>query len=306
MTTLAWKRMGFDALNVITVDTSKIDDNALRLLRYIDKTIRHFGGTPLYFDVPTHMKTRLGQVLRLVVGDLGLDDDDFVMTGDADYWPLMRSRLEILPDKDVLILNAYCCGQFRRKCFECMDGFLYREYSMANIGMRAKEWRTIMGRHLKAINQFPTNTNFSYADIEPMMERIKEFEGENYKYIFNVGHAKAGWSLDQQWVSVLLEKYFYNYGYARGQFEKKLPCNRMTTGGWMKQLESLLKGDITCLADAHIHKAEPYRPNTWRVLRPFARRFFDNQTMADLDAYQIAFQNAIEKKKYNDLPDFLK
>ena len=177
---------------------------------------------------------------------------------------------------------------------------------MLNIGMRAKEWRTIMGRHLKAINQFPINTNFTYADIEPMMDRIKEFEGENYKKLFNVWHGNAGWNLDQQWVSVLIEKYFYNYGYARGQFEANLPCHRMSTGTWPKQLEALLKGEITCLSDAHVHKAEPYKPNSWGTLRPFALRFFDNQTMADLDAYRIAFHNAIDFKKYNELPYFLK
>ena len=113
MTALAWKRMGFDTLAIITYDNSRIDDKARALWRYIDKALRHVGATPIYFDVPSLTQSRLGQVLRDAIGDiaetLGLNDNDFILTGDADYWPLMKSRYELQEDKDILITNAYCC-----------------------------------------------------------------------------------------------------------------------------------------------------------------------------------------------------
>ena len=301
LTTLAWKRMNFETLVLLTVNTKKIDNNARVLWKYIDQTLRHFGAIPIYFDVPSHMKARLGQVLRLVAGDLGLSDNDFVVTGDADYWPLMRTRLDIEEDKDVLLLNAFCCGKFKRSCSQCMPGYLYREYSMLNIGMRVKEWRAIMGEHLKVTSENHQDNNYTLADIAPMIRKIKDFEGDGYKYIFNVKHGNRGWSLDQQWASINIEKYFHIHGKVKGQFEAGIPkgCRRITTRGWKAATEK--EG---CMVDAHVYKSDVWRKNVWRLMKPFMEKLFDEKAMADIEKYREAFLSAMDKRKFDTKLEF--
>ena len=173
-------------------------------------------------------------------------------------------------------------------------------YSMCSIGMRAKQWRAIMGKHLNAMSGVHI-TNFTYKHIEPMMTRIKAFEGSNYKNLFNTKHGNAGWYLDQDWVSVHLEKYFYYFGKVRGQFESKLPCDRISTREWGKTMALYEKGDINCFADAHIFKAQPYAPHNWRKLKALAVKLFDNQTINDMARYSTVFHKALGFHVFREL-----
>jgi len=67
-------------------------------------------------------------------------DNLYVVTSDADLWPISSSAYDLLDGVDVLSLNAFCCGMFKHR-----DN-VYQMIPIANIGARAHTWRNITHR----------------------------------------------------------------------------------------------------------------------------------------------------------------
>jgi len=67
-------------------------------------------------------------------------DNLYVVTSDADLWPISSSAYDLADGVDVLSLNAFCCGMFKRR-----DN-VYQMIPIANIGARAHTWRNITHR----------------------------------------------------------------------------------------------------------------------------------------------------------------
>ena len=68
-------------------------------------------------------------------------DNIYLLTTDADVWPISRNIYDLPANVDVLSVNAFCCGMFkhRRKT--------YRMLPMSNIGARIGTWRDITYRY---------------------------------------------------------------------------------------------------------------------------------------------------------------
>jgi len=67
-------------------------------------------------------------------------DDVYLITSDADLWPISSSIYDLPAGVDVLALNAFCCGTFRHR------SETYRMMPMANIGARVATWRNLTVR----------------------------------------------------------------------------------------------------------------------------------------------------------------
>src|SRR5690606_30325264 len=66
------------------------------------------------------------------------DENSYVLIGDADLWPINTDIFHRDSQKQILVTNSGCCGQFSHKNKE------YNMYSMNHIGMSAKSWKEVM------------------------------------------------------------------------------------------------------------------------------------------------------------------
>jgi len=67
-------------------------------------------------------------------------DHLYLVTNDADLWPISSSAYDLPDGVDVLSLNSFCCGTFKHR------DQVYQMIPMANIGARASIWRTLTHR----------------------------------------------------------------------------------------------------------------------------------------------------------------
>ena len=67
-------------------------------------------------------------------------DNVYLVTSDADLWPISSSAYDLPDGVDVLSLNAFCCGTFKH------GTSMYQMVPMANIGARVATWRNLTHR----------------------------------------------------------------------------------------------------------------------------------------------------------------
>jgi len=70
----------------------------------------------------------------------GAMDNLYLVTSDADLWPISSSAYDLPDGVDVLSLNAFCCGSFKH------GNETYQMIPMANVGARAGTWRNLTSR----------------------------------------------------------------------------------------------------------------------------------------------------------------
>jgi len=69
-----------------------------------------------------------------------LIDNTYLLTSDADIWPIYADIYRLPAGRDVLSLNSECCGTFSHR------NVVYRMLPMANVGMRIATWRRLTRR----------------------------------------------------------------------------------------------------------------------------------------------------------------
>jgi len=218
-------------------------------------------------------------MLRLVAGQLHfVDDDDVVITGDADLWSLEFGRFDFPKDKNLYLYNALCCGTFQH------GNAVYRMYPLSNMAMTGKIWRSVFG---KLIIGLPKESIYHFENIQPLLCEMETFA--NDKDIFNVAHGGKGWQLDQHYASVRIENYLYNYGRINFTINSggRKDCKRLHL---MKDLD-LFK----CLGDAHMSRDFPWRGKTWKEIKKLTVRIFDESTLSLFENYRLKFENLVRK-----------
>ena len=86
-------------------------------------------------------------------------DKMYLVTSDADLWPISRSAYDLPNGVDLLLTDAYSCRKFKR------GNEYYQMITMSNIGARFSTWRNITNRLLRQ-NYFLTveEKNCSFVD----------------------------------------------------------------------------------------------------------------------------------------------
>jgi len=67
-------------------------------------------------------------------------DNVYLVTSDADLWPISSSIYDLPDGVDVLSLNAFCCGMFKH------GTSMHQMVPMANVGARIATWRNLTHR----------------------------------------------------------------------------------------------------------------------------------------------------------------
>ncbi len=112
--------------------------------------------------------------------------DDYLITSDADQWPITKSFFERPKGKDLVLIHSDCCGDFIYKDVK------YRMYPMGNIGATVSTWRQIINSDL-------------VIDAQSILDYFEEEFGPNVRN--PVKHASDEWYFDQKLVSVRIAQW---------------------------------------------------------------------------------------------------
>ena len=139
LTALAWERIGFRSIIIIAGYKCEWDnDPALSLiLAYLEAR----KATVIFIPSPVENRAMLSQTARIFAHNLPgfpAKDDDYVITSEADLWPIHREHYTPRPSRQLVLVHGVCCGTFP------WNGTSYRMYPMSNIGATVSTWKQII------------------------------------------------------------------------------------------------------------------------------------------------------------------
>ena len=267
LTVLSWKRVGYRCIVVLigTKDTW-MAKSASQLI--LDKLIE-LDALVVFMDVDEKSRTMFSQTSRIFVPALlgkltHITNNSYVITSDADLWPVNKQLYDLPEGSDVISLNSECCGRFSHK------GDMYKMLPMANIGMTVRSWITLILTSSAAV---PINRKaikqYLKVDFGGVVD-AKVSKGEN-----------IGWYLDQRMISVLIKS---------AEFRKRLTVHykarntgrdRIDRSRW--HLETL--NDIN---DSHILE-NCYLSGVWLKIMPLIKMLFSPAEAKWCESYQTDF-----------------
>ena len=296
-TARAWKRLNYTTVVLITIDYENFNNGSRHLLNIVPKELEKVNVIPIYFNVPSTLKVRLAQLLRLIPAHLKLfDDNAFLTTSDADVWPVNSRRYHIPPNKDIHITNSDCCSFFLRK------GQSVKMFPITTITMKVKTWKKVF-KVQNLVKSIPRNYHnykpltYNYHHVKNFLEDLRNYtDGKNiYKPSL---HNDNLWYLDQKYASILIKKFADQYGWNRLSFYPKFRCPRIDTKG----LQYLNSVSPSCIDDIHVPKWHPWFPKIWNKMAPVLDRLYEQNTKAFMNQYARLFSttyNTLHEKILN-------
>ena len=192
----AWERLKYQSVIFLVYDSKNMDKLTKEIFKLIVRTLKSFNATVYLFDVPSPLKVRASQLLRLVPAHFEkFVDSNYMLTTDADIFPIRRERYQLPYGKEIHISNSACCGEFQFK------GTTYTEYPMSTIGMTVKRWRQIFSDQMIKPS---VKSKFTLEDLKPYFKHLEQFiEGKN---LYTAGrHGDFLWNLDQRYSSIKIQ-----------------------------------------------------------------------------------------------------
>ena len=245
LTALAWERIGFESVILIAGSKSEWDQSeaAAYILRHLEerKCIVKF------IESNEMNQLSISQIARLFAYKFDtFADNDYIVTSDADVWPLEKDFFVIPARHSVLSTNAFCCGHFTHKDRH------YRMRPMVSIGSYTMFWKAMMEtEHNMSLPASP--------DSEDMLSYFhKEFGDMVYKEVTK--GENDGWYLDQRMISVRLQQFAENHGTGSVVLvPRTVGIDRIDRSGW--DTHTLRdKKDVHLLDNGHL-------PATWLEIR---------------------------------------
>ena len=193
LTALAWKRIGYESLVLLigSIQQWTSSEPFNQILSYL----REKASVVVFFEAEPQNAVMLSQVLRLFVANfipelsnLGVDDV-YLVTSDADLWPLQKEYYDLSINKSVLSTNSDCCGTFKH------NDQAYKMLPMANIGMKVKKWLKVTKRH-----------NFSPRSVDEVLDYFSREFGSLAREAVVKGE-NDGWYMDQRMISILISEW---------------------------------------------------------------------------------------------------
>ena len=139
LTALAWERIGFRSIVIIVGYRCEWDnDPALSLILSFLEARK---AIVIFIPSPIENRAMLSQTARIFAHNLPgfpAKDNDYVITSDADLWPIHREHYTPRPSRKLVLVHSGCCGTFQ------WNGTSYRMYPMSNIGATVSAWKDII------------------------------------------------------------------------------------------------------------------------------------------------------------------
>jgi len=114
LTVLAWERIGFKSIVAIIGSRCEwVNDPALRVI--LNRLEVDRGAAVIFVEAELENRVMLSQTIRIFASnlkDFPARGGDYLMTGDADQWPLRRGHFIPRRGHQLVILHGNCCGNF--------------------------------------------------------------------------------------------------------------------------------------------------------------------------------------------------
>ncbi|KAK2167863.1 hypothetical protein LSH36_23g09011 [Paralvinella palmiformis] len=273
LTALAWQRIGFGSIVLLVMDVARIANS--QKVEYVLSTLFSLQAVVVILRSHHNYAVMISQVARLfvpyLIGSRCVDDatsweDTYLVTSDADLWPLDREAYA-LPDNRtaILCLNAFCCGQFQH------NGRSYSMMPMGNIGMRVGTWRSVARRRGFVPVSVPEMiTYLSREFVEQATSAIQK--GDN-----------VGWFMDQRMISVLIAEWA-----RRGDNAQRVKYVRRDVGRDRMDRTAWRPITLYQMVDAHILESA-YKPPIWHRLEALLVLMYDQPLFEWCKKYATTF-----------------
>jgi hypothetical protein len=271
LTALAWERIGFKSIALIIGSRCEWEnDPALRLIL---SRLEERRGTAIFIDSPLEYRTTLSQTARIFVANMPQfpgKDGDYLITSDADLWPLRKEHFIPRPNMNIVLLHGECCGEFK------MNNKSYRMYPMSNIGANVSTWREIMNDH----------HSVAY-DSTTILDYFAQVFGELAKSPVVVGGDT--WYMDQKLVSIRLAEWMDLNGQSNVYRVSDSGFSRVDRASWT-QVEKLDSETFKTKYDSHL-LGKGYLPVQQAKLKPLIHLMYGNKSWESkwIDEYNQEF-----------------
>lgn len=270
LTALAWHRIGFESIVLIVGDPKEWLDRPV--LSWIIESLKQLNATVLYLKSEKENREMLSQTARLFVVHMkGFPggDDDYVITSDADLWPLHREHFIPRIHHSLILLHSKCCGVFGYR------GSTFRMLPMSHIGTSATYWRQII--------QF--TVSITEDDSELILVYLSNFFSDQLvrqRVIFG----SQAWSMDQKLVTVKLNEWRRKLGASDTTYEVSDDgFKRIDRASWHPKRIST--DSFLHFYDAHLIE-DGFTPEGWNMIRPLIHLMFDPVSWETQWAYVYA------------------
>ncbi len=270
LTALAWKRIGFGSIIIIVGDSKKWKTT---LLSHVYSNLQKLDCVFVFLNISEQNEVMLSQTSRVLVANLlnVSEKEPYLVTTDADMWPIREEIYRLPQGKDVLLLNTGCCGSFQHT-----NNRTYQMLPMVYVGMYQSTWKAVTTRHGLALR--------SVTDIVQLL--LKEF-GDVVLQPVTKG-MNLGWFLDQRLLSVVVYDWMQNGTgrQAKVHFGARSIGSRRIDRAWWNP--HITKDKL----DAHI-LTHGYRDETWRKLTPLLKELHSEEDYNFCEEYADRFRKLL-------------
>jgi hypothetical protein len=248
LTALAWERIGFKS--IVPIIGSRCEWENDPALRLILSRLEERRGTAIFVNSPLEYRTALSQTARIFVTNMKQfpgTDNDYLITSDADLWPLRKEHFIPRHKKDIVLIHWRCCGEFK------MNNKSYSMYPMSNIGASVFTWRQIM------------NDNHTIAyDYQSILDYLVGVFGEKARTPVVVG--EETWYMDQKLVSIRLAEWMDMHGQSTIYRVSDKGFSRADRGSW-QEVKTFNSEQFLTKFDSHLPE-KGYLPVQQAKIKP--------------------------------------
>lgn len=282
LTTLAWERIGFKSIILIVGFRSEWEtDPVLNLvLSYLEER----RAILLFIETPVQYRTAVGKagpIFGVNLKGFPGKDGDFLMTTDADLWPLQEKYFVARPNYDIVLINNQVSEQFE------LNKKTYVIQPMSNIGANVSTWKQIV------------NDGHSIAsNSETIMNDLENVFGESArsKVIMN----QTTWFMDQKLVSIRLAEWMDKHRNNTVFRETGQRSRQLDRTDW--DARKLSPENLQHINAAHLLR-KSYLPIRWLRINPLVSHMYGQNTWQAtwIDKYNQQFLVRYKKSRnFND------
>lgn len=256
LTVLAWHRIGFESIVLLIGDRQEWLNRPP--LAWIVESLEQLNATTLFINADQDHRGMLSQTARIFVSNMDGypgQDDDYIVTTDADLWPLRRQHFVPRINHSLVLVHSDCCGWFN------LQGEAFRMLPMSNIGASASVWREIL------------NTDHIIGkDSASILNYFADIFGDSLARK-RATYASDAWSLDQMLITMKIDRWRKKQGPSDSTFKvSDKGFQRIDRASWHPR--RIPPSSLDNYYDAHlIEKA--YTVESWNRIRPLLHLMFN-------------------------------
>lgn len=190
LTARSWQRIGFKSIVlIIGAKVQWLNDPALSLVLV---SLSQVEASVIFMDANEENRSMLSQTARIFVANMAAcpaRTDDYIISTDADLWPLRRDHFCVpRAEKKLVLVHSRCCGNFN------LYGKTYRMLPMSHIGASAATWRQIINGNGQTPRDAPSILDYMERTFGPIVRRRVQYDS-------------AEWYFDQKLISIKIDEW---------------------------------------------------------------------------------------------------